>query len=307
MAGPAVAFALVDVFATGPLTGAPLALVPDADQLSEDTMRAIAREFNQSETTFVLTATATAPGATWRLRSFTPTGQEVGGAGHNALGAWLWLASAGRLPGTTGRLTQQIGERVLPVEVTGAGTATVTVWMGQAPPRLGAAAADTGALAAALGLRVADLDGDRARVVDTGAAHLMVAATGRDAVDRAVPDAAALTALLRGAGGEGCYLYTGETVSADAAAYARFFNPAMGIGEDPATGTAAGPLAALLTARGRLADGETAVIEQGHRLGRPARIEVAVDGGRVSIGGGGVVVAEGRLALPAGERRASAA
>jgi PhzF family phenazine biosynthesis protein len=88
-----VPFYFVDVFATGPLTGNPLSLVPDADGLDEAQMRAIAREFNQSETTFVLRPTL--PKATVRLRSFTPAGAEVGGAGHNALGAWLWMEAAG--------------------------------------------------------------------------------------------------------------------------------------------------------------------------------------------------------------------
>jgi trans-2,3-dihydro-3-hydroxyanthranilate isomerase len=74
-----VAFCFVDVFARRPLTGNPLSLVPDADELAEPQMRAIAREFNQSETTFVLRPSV--PGATWRLRSFTPIGAEVSGAG----------------------------------------------------------------------------------------------------------------------------------------------------------------------------------------------------------------------------------
>lgn len=79
-----VPFAVVDVFADAPLVGNALAVVTDAEGLEESVMRAVAREFNQSETTFVLPATQ--PGATWRLRSFTPAGAEVVGAGHNALG-----------------------------------------------------------------------------------------------------------------------------------------------------------------------------------------------------------------------------
>ena len=92
-----VPFCFVDVFASRPLTGNPLSLIPDADGLAEPQMQAIAREFNQSETTFVLRPSV--PGATWRLRSFTPIGAEVFGAGHNALGAWLWLAHADQAPG----------------------------------------------------------------------------------------------------------------------------------------------------------------------------------------------------------------
>ena len=96
MSDRSISFYWVDVFASRPLTGNPLALVPDADDLDESQMHAIAREFNQSETTFLLRPRL--PGATCRLRSFTPAGAEVGGAGHNALGAWLWLAASGRLP-----------------------------------------------------------------------------------------------------------------------------------------------------------------------------------------------------------------
>src|SRR5215469_1765886 len=102
------AFFFVDVFAERPLTGNPLTLVPDADHLDEARMRAIAREFNQSETTFVVRPSL--PGAHVRLRSFTPAGVEVGGAGHNALGAWLWLEAAGRLASAVadGGLRQEI-------------------------------------------------------------------------------------------------------------------------------------------------------------------------------------------------------
>ena len=112
---PSARFYLIDVFAQRPLTGNPLALVPDADDLAEAQMRAIAREFNQSETTFLLSPGM--PGATWRLRSFTPIGAEVYGAGHNALGAWLWLAGSGRLASGQDGFTQQIGEEVLAVHV----------------------------------------------------------------------------------------------------------------------------------------------------------------------------------------------
>lgn len=78
---------LIDVFADAPLTGNPLAVVQDADDLTDDAMRRIAGEFNQAETTFILRSAR----ADWKLRSFTASGAEVFGAGHNALGAWLWL------------------------------------------------------------------------------------------------------------------------------------------------------------------------------------------------------------------------
>ena len=89
-------FHFVDVFAVAPLTGNSLAIVEDAGDLPLRLLQQIAREFNQSETTFLLAPTRAA--ADWRLRSFTPAGAEVFGAGgHNTLGAWWWLAEAGRL------------------------------------------------------------------------------------------------------------------------------------------------------------------------------------------------------------------
>jgi trans-2,3-dihydro-3-hydroxyanthranilate isomerase len=131
-----VPFYFVGVFATRPLTGNPLSLVPDADGLNEAQMRAIAREFNQSETTFLLRPSL--PGATVRLRSFTPAGAEVGGAGHNALGAWLWLEEAGRLASAAlgHGLQQEIAGQVLPVEVLREAGQPAVVWMDQSPPGL---------------------------------------------------------------------------------------------------------------------------------------------------------------------------
>jgi trans-2,3-dihydro-3-hydroxyanthranilate isomerase len=289
-------FYLVDVFADEPLTGNPLAVVADAGGLDETTMGAIAREFNQSETTFVMPPRAA--GADWRLRSFTPAGAEVVGAGHNALGAWWWLAADGRLAlgdGST-RLAQEIGDRVLPVEVSAEAGRPTAIALEQAAPEFGRAADDRGMLAAALGLAEGDLDPSApAQVVSTGAAHLLVPARDRATVDRAGPDARGLALALEAVGGQGCYLYSLDPVAEDAVAYARFFNPTVGIWEDPATGSAAGPLACQLVARGVVQDGSTVIIEQGRAMGRPSRIRVQIDGEQVRIAGSCVVVAEGTL------------
>jgi trans-2,3-dihydro-3-hydroxyanthranilate isomerase len=290
------AFFFVDVFADRPLTGNPLTLVPDADHLDEARMRALAREFNQSETTFAVRPSL--PGAHVRLRSFTPAGFEVGGAGHNALGAWIWLAVAGRLPsGDTLSLQQEIAGQLLPVEVIRRAGEPDVIWMDQSAPEFGATAEDRGELAACLSLDAGDLAAGRdARVVSTGAGHLLVPVRDRHAVDRARADTARLAGLLREAGGEGCYVYCEEPASADGAvAYSRFFNPTVGIAEDPATGTAAGPLAARLAAEGMIDDGATVVVLQGQALGRPSRIQVSVAGQRVRVGGSGLVVAEGTI------------
>jgi len=293
-----VRFVFVDVFAPTPLTGNPVAVVPDADDLDLTTLRAIAREFNQSETTFLLRPTAAE--ADWRLRSFTPIGAEVFGAGHNALGAWLWLVAAGRVPADHSRYIQQIGDDLLDVAVHRTPGRPDVVSMDQSPPVFGNTIDDPAELAAALGLPALDLVPDRqAQVVSTGAGHLLVPVRNRAAVDAATPDNARLATLLQEVDGEGCYLYSLDPVDpSQAVAYTRFFNPTMGIHEDPATGTAAGPLVARLVAEGIVPDGTTAVIEQGHALGRPSRIHVTVSGDVVRISGSGLIVADGSLHLP---------
>ena len=113
-----VSFLLVDVFADRPLHGNPVAVVPDAGALTEDAMQRVAREFNQSETTFIMPATRA--GADWRLRSFTPAGLEAFGAGHNTLGAWWALAESGvlALNQSVAQFTQEVGSNLLMVRIT---------------------------------------------------------------------------------------------------------------------------------------------------------------------------------------------
>jgi trans-2,3-dihydro-3-hydroxyanthranilate isomerase len=130
---------------------------------------------------------------------------------------------------------------------------------------------DDAGLASALGLDVADFGPLPKQVVSTGAPHLLVHLRDRAAIDRAKPDVERLAGLVRSAGGQGCYLFTFDPL------IARFFNPVAGIPEDPATGSAAGPLAAFLIAN-KVVDAGTVVVEHGHGLDRPSRIEVRVKG-----------------------------
>lgn len=140
----------IDVFAQTPLTGNPLTLVPDADDVDERRMREITREFNQSETTFLVTPTE--PGADYRLRSFTVAGAEVLGAGHNAMGAWIWLAEAGLLDPERTEFAQQIGDDVLPVRIGRTDDGRALVSMRHAPTRFLHTEHATAAFAEALGL-----------------------------------------------------------------------------------------------------------------------------------------------------------
>ena len=305
MTGQQLRFYFVDVFAQEPLNGNPLSLVVDAQDLSKETMQRIAREFNQSETTFLLLPTRSE--ADWRLRSFTPTGVEVSGVGHNALGAWWWLAEAGRL-GLSGPRTvfqQEIGEQVLPVEVLaekgeeGGQWRPTEIGMTQTAPSFGAIHTESAKLAQALALEEVDLavEGFPAQVVSTGAAHLLVPVRSREAIKRAQPDARSLSTQLRSVDGQGCYLFSLDPVDLAAVAHTRFFNPTVGIVEDPATGSAAGPLACHLAKFGRIVPEATVTIEQGNEVMRPSRIEVRLRGDEVRIFGAGVTVAEGMLRL----------
>ncbi len=296
-----VPFVLVDVFAEGPLAGNPVAVVPDADDLPEGTMRAIAREFNQSETTFVLRPSDGR--ADFRFRSFTPTGEEVGGAGHNIVGAWIWLAGAGRLPAGREAFVQEIGADLMRVRVAhGLGGASgfggVAVTMTQLAPVAGGVlpAGRRGGLAGALGIRAADLAESSPRVISTGAGHLLTEVRSRAVVDRVVPEPRPLADALRAVGAEGCYVYA---LQDGADPYARFFNPIMGIPEDPATGTAAGPLAARLVEDGVVDQGAVVQVEQGTALGRRSLIRVRALPDGVELTGGGVVSADGVLHLGA--------
>jgi len=292
-------FHWVDVFAVEPLTGNPLAVVEGGEDLAPDLLRRIAREFNQSETTFVMRPTH--PGADWRLRSFTAAGVEVFGAGHNALGAWWWLAEAGRLSltSTESLFHQQIGDRVLPVTVSASGGIPDRIIMDQESPEARGRVENVAALASSLGLAEEELATERmpCQVVFTGAAHLLVPIRNRDAVDRIRPSAAALFEVLRGAGAEGCYVFSLDPQQTQATAYARFFNPTAGIWEDPATGTAAGPLAAHLVAHGLARHDQPIVIEQGTAMGRTSLIRAQVFPNKVQISGRGVLIASGKLTL----------
>ncbi len=146
---PELIAGLIDVFADEPLTGNPLAVVQAADELSEEQMRQLAAEFNQAETTFILESTR----ADRKVRSFTASGAEIFGAGHNAFGAWLWLGEHGDLgPLTTPQtFSQEIGTDVLPIELEKIG-ARVHGRMRQAPLRLLDPLGNVDPLAKALGL-----------------------------------------------------------------------------------------------------------------------------------------------------------
>lgn len=292
--GDGVAFALVDVFGAGPLTGNPLAVVDvdghGAGEPPLEWLQAVAREFNQAETTFVLPPTDDR--AHRRLRSFTAGGVEVFGAGHNALGAWWWLLDTGRVAVPAGGvITQQIGPRLLEVTVDGE-----WLTMHQDSPTLGSKV-EAETVAAAVGVDVDRLDpAVPPRVVGTGADHLIAGVNASATLDALAPGKAALRTLTADAGAQGLYLVVVGADRPVTVASARFFNPGAGLDEDPATGSAAGPLAAYLGLLDLLDGDGLLTVHQGESMQRPSTIYAAAsDSGRVSITGSAVRSAHGWL------------
>ena len=277
----------LDVFTATPLAGNQLAVVHDADDLDDATMLAFARETRLSETTYVQTATAA--GADYRNRIWTMAG-ELPFAGHPSLGTAVAVARA--CGQTNAGYVQQTPAGLQPVDVQLDGD-SARASMLQEPPAFGPTVSAAEVLAVA-GLREADIAAAREpQVVSTGVAHLIVAVRDRAALAGAAPTAARLRALLEPLGAIVLYL-----AAADGdVAYARgFFLGPGGVIEDPATGSAAGPLLAYLREHGGADD---LTVHQGVEMGRPSRIDCAWEEDRPRVSGDVVVVADGHLLLGA--------
>jgi trans-2,3-dihydro-3-hydroxyanthranilate isomerase len=292
-------FRQVDVFTDRVFGGNPLAVFLDANGLTGDEMQAIAREMNLSETTFVLPATQ--PGCVARVRIFTPA-RELAFAGHPTLGTAFVLATEGRLPSDRQALEEGVGP--VPVEVEGDLRAPRFIWMGHREPEFGPPVEDRTAVASMIGLVEGDLLA-RAPIqrASTGSPFLFVPLRDRDSVDRALLDVAAArrfgeTAAL------GVFVFAADPNPSARRVYSRMFAPhTSGIPEDPATGSASGPLGAYLVRHGLVTGGPEVRIlsEQGVRMGRPSAIHIVVRPSppyTIRVGGEVVDVLEGVLRIP---------
>jgi trans-2,3-dihydro-3-hydroxyanthranilate isomerase len=286
----------LDVFTSRPLTGNGLAVVHDADGLDAAAMLGFARETKLSETTFVQTAGD--PGADYRNRIWMTTG-ELRFAGHPSLGTAVAVARA--RGEREARYVQQTGAGLQPIDVEIGGRVDRASML-QEPAAFGEEVEPARALGA-LGLSDADAHPELPpQVVGTGIDHLMVPLGDAAALDRARPDATALRELLATAGCVCAYL-TVPDPDRERAAARSFFVDAAGAVEDPATGSAAGPLAVHLARHGRIAFGDEIEISQGAEIGRPSTLFARVDGSaeqveKVEVGGSAVPVARGEFRLP---------
>jgi trans-2,3-dihydro-3-hydroxyanthranilate isomerase len=289
-------FATLDVFTTRRLAGNPLAVVLDAQDLTDRDMQAVAREFNLSETVFVLPPDEERHRA--KLRIFTP-GRELPFAGHPTVGTAVLLAlrHESRADAQAFGLEEAVGIVPCVVETEGEDGGYARFRLPRLPEVLEDELSVVDA-AQALGLDPTEIGFDRHMPSrhSAGVPFDFVPVASREVIGRARPGQSRVDR------GTGTFVYTRETAEPGRQFHARMFgSPGVGISEDPATGGAAAAFAGVLMQFEPLGDGEhTVVIEQGYEMGRPSEIELQItvrEGALVSgeIGGHAVLVSEGEI------------
>jgi trans-2,3-dihydro-3-hydroxyanthranilate isomerase len=301
-------FYQADVFTAQPFGGNPVAIFPDAQGLTDDQLQQIAREMNLSETVFVFPPSD--PAAIVRLRIFTPT-QEIPFAGHPVVGTMHVLAQLGLIatPEPVTRVVQECNIGLFPVDVLMRDGKVMRVVMTQPTPQFLERIDDTEDLymvAAALGIPKHTITDSKwsLEVVSTGLPVLIVPVRTLTAVRSINPDPSAIVDLCGRFGANGIMAFTTVTVEPFSNVHARMFAPAIGIPEDPATGSASGALGAYLVQNSIVNVGPMTeiVIEQGYEIDRPSRILVQVESNgeaiqSVKVGGQCVMVVEGLLSF----------
>jgi trans-2,3-dihydro-3-hydroxyanthranilate isomerase len=294
-----------DVFTDHLFGGNQLAVFPDGRGLSSETMQAIAKEMNFSETTFVLPAEQT--GTDMRVRIFTP-GSELPMAGHPTIGTTFALARIGVIPPARERVVFGLGIGPTPVTMTWTDRDLSFAWMTQSAPVFSEPIADRACAAAVLDLPEAAVASNApVQVVSCGLPYVLVPLVSRDAVDRAMLNLTAYDRLIGGSArtANGVFLFSLESGPDEATAYSRMFAPLIGVAEDPATGSASGPLGCYLV-RHNLAPITSAgkmLSLQGVKMGRPSHVHISigVEGTEirsVRVGGSSVLAGEGTLYIP---------
>jgi trans-2,3-dihydro-3-hydroxyanthranilate isomerase len=290
-------FFTLDVFTTQRFAGNPLAVVLDGSGLETGAMQTVAREFNLPETVFMLPADN--PGHRARVRIFTPA-RELPFAGHPTVGTAVLLA---HLDGGTAARDVVIGEEVGPVAchvqpAARAGRAAFSI--PKLPQHLGAVR-DPAKLAAALSLNASDLGCENFAPSrwTAGNPFTFVPLRGLDAMARARPDMSRWSEVAGPNDPPGVFLFCGETADPAHTYHSRMFAPAMGIVEDPATGSAVAAFAGLL-AVGRDDGRHDIVIEQGYEMGRPSLLHLSMTIRSralesATVGGDAIIVSEGMI------------
>jgi trans-2,3-dihydro-3-hydroxyanthranilate isomerase len=276
---PAFRYVVCDVFTDRPLAGNQLAVFTDAREIPEGDLQRLARELNLSETTYVYPPEADGH---VKMRIFTPS-VELPFAGHPTLGTAFVLAGPLQLV----EIRLETARGTVPVRLEREGARISFGWMAQPLPTV-TPFDRVDELLAAVGVE-SELP---VELYDNGVPHVFVALGSREEVVALAPEQQRLLAL--GTYGINCFASEGTSVKL------RMFGPGLGMAEDPATGSAAGPLALHLARHGRIAFGDEIEIEQGVEIGRPSKLHARVDGTadaveRIEVGGSAVIVARGEF------------
>ncbi len=300
---PKYPFMQVDAFTSTPLGGNPCAIVFDADTLDRETMQAIAKENNLSETAFVLQPTAEhAATAEIRARYFTPS-EEIPLAGHPTIATIFALVQTGRLPMRGDQMTIRLELRdgPIPVEIFAGGGVIERVVMTQRKPQF-LAEYDPAEVMPIFGLAPEEVvSGAKIQTVSTGTPQLMIPVRNIDTLQRIAVDMQALTRLHAGGDFFSLHLFCTQGYTKAGDTFARHFAPPPDLFEDPYTGSATGGMAAYLWHYGLIED-PLFIAEQGHIMERPGSGTVEIIGPResieaVKVGGSAVTVITGELTI----------
>jgi trans-2,3-dihydro-3-hydroxyanthranilate isomerase len=296
----------LDVFTDTPFEGNQLAVFPGPPaDIPAGRMQRIANEMAFAETTFVFAKEAQGD---VRMRIFTPA-TELPMAGHPVIGSTFALAKEGTIARGLDQFVFELGVGPIPVSLEWDEHGLSFAWMTQPLPSFGLEIEDRAGFAAAVGLDGADLSPDLPiEEVSCGVPFLFVPLTTRRAVDALAVERRALGRLFREAGSAELpmFFFTTDRTGAtgDETVYSRMLAPGFGIAEDPATGSASGPLGSYLLYHGAVsaAAARAMLSLQGVAMQRPSRIHISIDSDddritRVRVGGQAVLVAEGSLAV----------
>jgi trans-2,3-dihydro-3-hydroxyanthranilate isomerase len=280
---PDFRFVVADVFTDSPLEGNQLAVFTDAREIPVSQLQPLAREINFSETVYVYPPESDGHA---RIRIFTPV-SELPFAGHPVLGTAFVLASPLQLP----EIRLETGKGLVPVVLERDGARIVFGRMQQPIPSVAPFAAGD-ELLAALGVESSELP---LELYESGVGNVYVLLPDEEAVAAVEPDLGAVARVMGS-------VHANCTAGSGTRWKTRMFAPGDGVPEDPATGSAAGPLALHLARHGRIAFGEEIAISQGAEIGRPSTLFARVDGSpdrveAVEVGGSAVIVARGEFRL----------
>lgn len=295
-------FHTLDVFTDTLFGGNPLAVLPDATGLSTEEMEHITREFNLSETVFVFPAEDDRH--TRRVRIFTP-GRELPFAGHPTVGTAFLLAATGMIPITepVTRIVLEEGVGAVPVSILVKSGAPISAELTAAQaPEFRTDVPNARDIAQLLSVDISDVSTGSltTEAVSCGVAFVVAPLVSRDAVSRARLDRATWQRLLSNGWAKEVFLFDAGAVAGGGAIRARMFGPDLGVGEDPATGSAGACLAAYLAKHSSDGAALSWTVEQGFEMGRPSILSLSVERsgeqpGAIRVAGKCVLVSEGVL------------